>query len=80
MTANIDHLYRHFKGKTYIVLHVGEHTETKESLVVYREWRGNPTGKVWIRPKKDFEGSTNGVPRFKVLGYAYPMPESPDEW
>lgn len=29
-------LYRHFKGKLYKVLHVVEHTETGEKMVVYQ--------------------------------------------
>lgn len=39
---------RHFKGKTYIVLHIAEHTETGEKFVVYQANYGDR--KIYIRP------------------------------
>lgn len=40
--------YRHFKGEEYEVLIVGTHTETKESVVVYRS-AVDPEA-IWVRP------------------------------
>lgn len=39
---------KHFKGKEYIILAIAEHTETGESLVVYRAEYGEK--KVYARP------------------------------
>lgn len=41
-------IYRHFKGKLYMPLHVAEHTETGEQLVVYMALYGD--NKIWTRP------------------------------
>lgn len=40
--------YRHFKGNEYEVLFVAKHSETLESMVVYRALYGE--GGVWVRP------------------------------
>ena len=82
MKLHKDHLYRHFKGDTYIIRQLGEHTETGKRMVVYQKWVAQrPTGPVWIRPLFMFgEEMREGVPRFTHIGYAYPTPESPDEW
>lgn len=40
--------YRHFKGKEYEVIGVAKHTETLESMVVYRALYGE--GGLWVRP------------------------------
>ena len=49
---SVNHIFRHYKGKHYKVLHIGLHTETKESMVVYEQLYTNqyPKHTVWIRP------------------------------
>lgn len=46
-------IYRHYKGKKYRVLFVGQHTETGESLIVYQALYGNQA--IWIRPLSMFQ-------------------------
>lgn len=40
--------YRHFKGGIYEVLGLARHSETGESMVVYRALYGE--GGLWVRP------------------------------
>ena len=40
--------YRHFKGNEYEVLVIARHSETTESMVVYKALYGE--GGVWVRP------------------------------
>ena len=40
--------YRHFKGKEYEVIAIARHSETEESLVVYKALYGD--GGIWVRP------------------------------
>jgi len=40
--------YRHYKGKDYEVVGVATHSETEESLVVYRTLYGDFD--LWVRP------------------------------
>ena len=62
--------YRHFKGREYEVLGVGEHSETGEELVVYKALYGE--GKIWVHPlamwneKVEKDGKT--FFRFTYLG------------
>lgn len=51
-TVHIGGKYRHFKGNEYEVLAVARHSETLESLVVYRALYGE--GDVWVRPFEEF--------------------------
>ena len=58
-------LYRHYKGGTYeLVCNNVTHTETGESLVIYRDCRGQ----MWARPESMFYGlvkvGDDLVPRF----------------
>ena len=45
-------VYRHFKGKYYIVEGVAKHSEDLEEYVVYRQLYGD--GGLYIRPKEMF--------------------------
>lgn len=62
-------IYRHYKGSLYQVLHVANHSETEEMLVVYRCLYGEYG--VWVRPLAMFTESVevNGkeVPRFELI-------------
>ena len=59
-------LYRHYKGNDYEVIGVATHSETEESLVVYRALYGEFG--LWVRPAAMFEETVEvdgeTVPRF----------------
>lgn len=63
-------LYRHFKGNEYEVLYIAKHSETLESMVVYKALYGD--GGVWVRPAEMWnetvtrEGKT--FKRFEYIG------------
>jgi len=61
--------YRHYKGNEYEVLGTATHSETGETLVVYRALYG--TQGLWVRPVGMFcESVTVGgqtVPRFSYV-------------
>ena len=61
-------IYRHYKGNLYQVLHTAQHSETEESLVVYRCLYGEYG--VWVRPLSMFsetvEVEGKQVPRFEL--------------
>ena len=50
-------VYRHFKGDSYIVEDVCEHSETGDLLVLYRALYG--TGKLYARPIEMFLGEVD---------------------
>ncbi|MDQ9022422.1 DUF1653 domain-containing protein [Acinetobacter sichuanensis] len=63
-------IYRHYKGKLYQVLHVAQHSETQEKLVVYQCLYGDFS--IWVRPFDMFNESIkleNGTvqPRFEFI-------------
>jgi hypothetical protein len=68
MTDGPKGLYRHYKGDLYVVIGGAIHTETEESLVVYRH---QDSGKVWARPAEMFFGTVDVdgtvVPRFTKM-------------
>lgn len=59
-------IYRHYKGNEYEVLGLALHSETEESMVVYKPLYGNQS--LWVRPYDMFSESIelNGSiqPRF----------------
>ena len=63
-------LYRHYKGKDYLVVGVSRHSETEEELVVYRQLYGDHG--LWVRPRAMFLETIelNGrlQPRFAYIG------------
>ncbi len=64
--------YRHYKGKDYEVIGVARHSETEESLVVYRTLYGDRG--LWVRPLAMFtetiEHDGRRVQRFAYVGDA----------
>ena len=65
-------LYRHYKGLMYEVIGTARHSETLESMTVYRALYGEHG--LWVRPAAMFseEVVINGVrqPRFAWVGEA----------
>ena len=60
-----DATHRHYKGGFYTLLYIAEHTETRETLVVYRSCED---GKIWVRPAEMFdEVMSDGRRRFSPL-------------
>lgn len=61
--------YRHYKGGMYEVLGVARHSETQESLVVYRPLYGER--RLWVRPLGMFTGTVTvdgrELPRFAFV-------------
>ena len=57
--------YRHFKGGTYEVLHIGYSTDDGQQMVIYQ----SGSCYVWVRPVKEFlEILPDGTPRFVFVG------------
>jgi hypothetical protein len=60
-------IYRHYKGKEYLVLDVATHSETEELMVIYQPQYGESG--LWVRPLKMFleqvEVEGKSVPRFE---------------
>ena len=62
--------YRHFKGNEYQVIGLATHSETEETVVVYRPLYGD--GALWVRPLAMFpetvERDGQVQPRFAWIG------------
>lgn len=62
--------YRHYKGNEYEVIDLATHSETEETLVVYRPLYGQQA--LWVRPLDMFtemiEVNGKEVPRFEYVG------------
>lgn len=62
-------IYRHYKGNLYEVLGTASHSETLETMVVYRALYGEYG--LWVRPAAMFaeQVSVNGrqQPRFELI-------------
>jgi hypothetical protein len=45
-------IVKHYKGKHYQILHIADHTETREKMVIYKQLYKNeyPYGYIWCRP------------------------------
>ena len=67
-------IYKHYKGGYYLVLGVGQHTETGELEVVYVSLDATQSGpRMRVRPLEGPEGFTtlvDGKERFEYVGYA----------
>lgn len=71
-------VYQHFRGNRYQVIGVSRHSETLETLVVYRALYGNHL--IWCRPVASFsetvETASGERPRFTRLDGADVRPSS----
>lgn len=57
--------YRHYKGNEYEVLEIAHHSETLETMVVYRALYGKR--EVWVRPAEMWNEKVGDVPRFTKI-------------
>ena len=61
--------YRHYKGADYLVIGVARHSETEETLVVYRQLYGDRA--LWVRPlamfTEEVEVAGRRQPRFAFV-------------
>lgn len=65
-------IYEHYKGNRYEVIDTVTHSESEETLVLYRTMYGDRD--LWVRPFLMFNESIvieeKEVPRFKYIGEA----------
>lgn len=69
MTLPVPGIYRHYKGQLYEVTGTARHSETEESLVVYRALYGDFG--LWVRPLgmfcEDIDHAGELQPRFALV-------------
>ena len=58
--------YRHFKGNEYEVIGLATHSETEETVVVYRPLYGD--GALWVRPLAMFTETVERDGQVRRLG------------
>jgi len=62
-------VYRHYKGKDYLVIGLAHHSETREPLVVYRCLYDDYS--LWVRPEAMFKETVvidgKEIPRFAFV-------------
>ncbi|MBL1244564.1 MAG: DUF1653 domain-containing protein [Sulfurimonas sp.] len=63
-------IYEHYKGNLYNVIDTVTHSETEETLVLYRTMYGEKS--LWVRPFLMFNETVEvdgvEVPRFRYVG------------
>ena len=63
-------IYEHYKGSLYNVIDTVTHSESEETLVLYRTMYGDKS--LWVRPfvmfNETIEIDGEKVPRFKYIG------------
>ena len=66
-------IYEHYKGNRYEVIDTVTHSESEETLVLYRTMYGDRD--LWVRPflmfNETVEIDGKLVPRFKYIGEAH---------
>jgi len=66
-------IYEHYKGNLYDVVDTVTHSETEETLVLYRTMYGEKS--LWVRPFLMFNETVEidgvEVPRFKYIGESH---------
>ena len=62
-------IYKHYKGNMYELLHIANHSETLEKMVVYKALYGE--GEIWVRPASMWEEEVvvdgKSVKRFELM-------------
>ena len=59
-------IYKHYKGNMYEVLHIANHSEALEKMVVYKALYGD--GEIWVRPASMWnEEVADNVKRFELI-------------
>jgi hypothetical protein len=70
-------VYRHYKGRHYLVLGVGRHSETEEVFVVYVRLYARGGCPLWIRPLQNFTEKIAGPAGKKMTRFAFIGAEEP---
>ena len=63
--------YKHYKGNEYEVIGIAKHSETLETLVVYKALYQEEGNNLWVRPLSMFTEEVNVegqiLPRFRKV-------------